>query len=137
MARNRSAVSFLAAQHPRARQPPCNLARRASTAACRRVARDTQGKKDHRGGTVGAAGAMNPLVSILINNFNYAKYLPQAIDSALSQTYQPIEVIVVDDGSTDDSQRILSRYEPQVVPILKKNGGQASAFNAGVARSAG
>jgi glycosyltransferase involved in cell wall biosynthesis len=80
---------------------------------------------------------MKPLVSILINNFNYAKYLPQAIDSALSQSYSPIEVIVVDDGSSDGSQRIISGYEPHIVSVLKQNGGQASAFNAGVARSTG
>ena len=80
---------------------------------------------------------MRPLVSVCINNFNYAPYLSQAIDSALAQTYAPIEVIVVDDGSTDRSRDVIARYRDRIVPVLKSNGGQASAFNAGVARSCG
>jgi glycosyltransferase involved in cell wall biosynthesis len=101
------------------------------------MARGAHRQTNHRGDDDGAAGTMKPLVSVLINNFNYGKYLPLAIDSALSQSYHPIEVIVVDDGSSDGSHRIISLYEPHVVPVLKENGGQASAFNAGVARSAG
>jgi glycosyltransferase involved in cell wall biosynthesis len=46
----------------------------------------------------------NPLISILLNNYNYGRFLQEAIDSALNQTYSPTEVIVVDDGSTDNSQ---------------------------------
>jgi glycosyltransferase involved in cell wall biosynthesis len=72
-----------------------------------------------------------PRLSILINNFNYARYLPQAIDSALAQTYQPTQVIVVDDGSTDDSRAIIEQYRDRITPALKSNGGQASAMNAG------
>jgi glycosyltransferase involved in cell wall biosynthesis len=78
-----------------------------------------------------------PLVSIVINNFNYAEFVGQAIDSALHQTYAPIEVIVVDDGSTDESRSIIARYGSRVLPIWKENGGQASAFNAGVSSSRG
>jgi hypothetical protein len=78
-----------------------------------------------------------PLVSILINNYNYAAYLGEAIDSALNQTYEPIEVIVVDDGSTDDSHSILSRYADRVRVIKQSNGGQAAAFNRGFAESHG
>jgi glycosyltransferase involved in cell wall biosynthesis len=80
---------------------------------------------------------MCPLVSILINNYNYARFLPKAIESALSQTYCPIEIIVVDDGSSDQSRLLISTYENLIIPILKENGGQASAFNAGIARSQG
>ena len=80
---------------------------------------------------------MKPLVSVLINNFNYCKYLSQAIDSALSQTYVQIEIIIVDDGSTDRSREIIAGYRSKSISILKENGGQASAFNAGVARSRG
>jgi glycosyltransferase involved in cell wall biosynthesis len=73
-----------------------------------------------------------PLVSVLINNYNYRDYLVQAIESALAQEYYPIEIIVVDDGSTDDSRSIISRYGTKIRHIFQSNGGQASAFNAGV-----
>jgi glycosyltransferase involved in cell wall biosynthesis len=80
---------------------------------------------------------MKPLVSVLINNFNYCNYLSRAIDSALSQTYAPIEIIIVDDGSTDESRQVIAGYRSKIVSILKENGGQASAFNAAVAHSEG
>lgn len=79
----------------------------------------------------------SPLVSILINNYNYGHFLREAIDSALNQTYSHIEVIVVDDGSTDDSREIITSYRDKIIPLLKENGGQASAFNAGFAASRG
>ncbi|NER50667.1 MAG: glycosyltransferase [Symploca sp. SIO1A3] len=79
----------------------------------------------------------NPLVSILINNYNYGRFLSEAIDSALKQSYSNIEVIVVDDGSTDNSQEVIKSYGEKIIPILKQNGGQASAFNAGFAASRG
>jgi len=79
----------------------------------------------------------SPLVSILINNYNYGHFLKEAIDSALCQTYANTEVIVVDDGSTDNSHEVIAGYGSQVVPIFKENGGQASAFNAGFAASKG
>jgi glycosyltransferase involved in cell wall biosynthesis len=76
-------------------------------------------------------------VSIIINNYNYARYLGAAIDSALGQSYHPLEVIVVDDGSTDDSRARIAAYGERVIAVLKPNGGQASAFNTGFARSRG
>lgn len=86
-----------------------------------------------------------PLVSILINNYNYGQFLEAAIVSALNQTYSQIEVIVVDDGSTDRSREIIANYSqpsaeglrPRIIPVLKTNGGQASAFNAGFTVSQG
>lgn len=77
------------------------------------------------------------LISILINNYNYSQFLEAAIDSSLNQTYANLEVIVVDDGSTDNSRQIIEKYGEQIIPILKKNGGQASAFNAGFEKSQG
>jgi glycosyltransferase involved in cell wall biosynthesis len=77
------------------------------------------------------------LVSIIINNYNYGRFLKDAIDSALSQSYADAEVIVVDDGSTDDSREIIIGYEDKIISVLKENGGQASALNAGFAASRG
>jgi glycosyltransferase involved in cell wall biosynthesis len=77
------------------------------------------------------------LVSILINNYNYGRFLNEAVDSALNQTYQNIEVVVVDDGSTDGSRDIIRSYGGRIIPVLKENGGQASAFNAGISASQG
>jgi len=51
-----------------------------------------------------------PTVSVLIPTYNYARYLPQAIDSALAQTVPPLEIVVADDGSTDDTAAVLARY---------------------------
>jgi glycosyltransferase involved in cell wall biosynthesis len=78
-----------------------------------------------------------PLVSILINNYNYGRFLGEAIDSALDQTYPHVEVVVVDDGSTDNSREVIAGYRGRIAPIFKENGGQASAFNAGFAASQG
>jgi glycosyltransferase involved in cell wall biosynthesis len=78
-----------------------------------------------------------PLVSIIIDNFNYARFLPAAIDSALAQTYPHLEVIVVDDGSTDNSRAIIAGYGERIVAVFKPNGGHASAFNAGFRASRG
>ncbi len=80
---------------------------------------------------------MKPLVSIIINNYNYGRFLRDAIESALAQTYKNIEVIVVDDGSTDNSREIIKSFITRVIPVLKENGGQASAQNAGFAASSG
>lgn len=73
----------------------------------------------------------NPTVSIIINNYNYADFLRQAIDSCLKQTYPDVEIIVVDDGSQDSSATIMLSYGHHITPVIKTNGGQASAMNAG------
>jgi glycosyltransferase involved in cell wall biosynthesis len=76
-------------------------------------------------------------LSVLINNFNYARYLGQCIDSVLSQDYPDFEIVVVDDGSTDDSRQIIAAYGDRILSVLKENGGQASSFNAGFAAASG
>jgi glycosyltransferase involved in cell wall biosynthesis len=78
-----------------------------------------------------------PRVSVVVNNFNYERYLGEAIDSALAQDHDDVEVVVVDDGSTDGSAEIVASYGSRVVPVLKPNGGQGSAFNAGFAVATG
>jgi len=73
-----------------------------------------------------------PLVSIVVNNFNYERFLQQSIDSALAQTHARTEVIVVDDCSTDGSREIIQAYRERVVPVLRRtNGGQGAAINEG------
>jgi hypothetical protein len=75
--------------------------------------------------------------TVIVNNYNYERFLGEAIDSALNQTHVPTEVVVVDDGSSDGSPALIASYGDKVVPVFKKNGGQASAFNAGFRASRG
>lgn len=74
----------------------------------------------------------SPLASIIVNNYNYGRFLGEAIESALSQTYADTEVIVVDDGSTDDSRQVMESFGGRIKPVFKANGGQGSAYNAGL-----
>ena len=84
-----------------------------------------------------ADAAAGPLVSILINSYNYARYLPIAIDSALAQTYPSVEVIVVDDGSTDGSEAVLKDYDGRVRVVRQANAGQPAACYTGFQASSG
>ncbi len=79
----------------------------------------------------------SPLVSVIISNYNYGRFLERSIESALAQAYANTEVIVVDDGSTDDSPDILLSYGDRVKAVFKENGGQASALNTGFSVSHG
>ena len=89
------------------------------------------------GGVGTRAITREPVVSIIVGNYNYGQFLREAVDSALHQTYVRTEVIVVDDGSTDHSPQVIASYGDRIIPLLKENGGQASAFNAGFARCRG
>lgn len=77
------------------------------------------------------------LVSIIINNYNYEKFLPEAIDSALAQSYPNIEVIVIDDGSTDNSRNIIEQYGDKIIAYFQENGKQGAALNKGFSISHG
>ena len=77
------------------------------------------------------------LVSVVIPVYNSEKFLEECLDSILAQTYQNIEVIVVDDGSTDASPDILERYSDKINIISQKNQGLASALNLGISEMKG
>lgn len=80
-----------------------------------------------------------PLVSVIIPTYNCGKYIIDAIKSILNQTYSNIEIIVVDDGSTDDTRNILQQYikDRSIIYVYQKNMGPASARNNGIQRSKG
>ena len=73
-----------------------------------------------------------PLVSVLIANYNYGHFIDRALDSLLAQSYRHFEGIVCDDGSTDDSREVVARYagrDARIRLLEKENGGVASALN--------
>ncbi|MFN6962560.1 MAG: glycosyltransferase family 2 protein [Pyrinomonadaceae bacterium] len=80
---------------------------------------------------------MMPKVSAIIPNYNYSRFIAEAVSSALSQTHEDIEVIVVDDGSTDDSLKVLEQFGDRIKVIVNKNSGVSTARNTGVAASTG
>ncbi|HVA17640.1 MAG TPA: glycosyltransferase family 2 protein, partial [Candidatus Dormibacteraeota bacterium] len=77
---------------------------------------------------------MPPLVSALIDTYNQERFIEQALVSVLEQGLSPseLEIVVVDDGSTDNTASLVAKFAPRVRYIRKKNGGQASAFNAAI-----
>lgn len=81
----------------------------------------------------------NPLVSIIIPVYNGSNFLKNAIESALNQTYQNIEVLVINDGSNDNNktEKISKSFESKIKYIYKENGGVASALNLGINESKG
>lgn len=79
----------------------------------------------------------SPLVSIIVTNFNYGAYVTAAVESALAQSYAAVEVIVVDDGSTDHSREKLARYADRAMLLFETNAGQAAAMNRGYQKCRG
>ena len=83
---------------------------------------------------------MQPSVSVIVPVYNIEQYIGKCLDSIIGQTLKEIEIIVVDDGSTDDSSRIIDRYartDSRIVAIHKTNGGVVSARNCGIAQATG
>ena len=79
----------------------------------------------------------SPKVSIVLPTYNGAKYIRQSIDSCLNQTYQNIELVIVDDGSTDNTAKIVSGLQGNVRYFYQSNSGPAAARNRGIGMAAG
>jgi hypothetical protein len=78
-----------------------------------------------------------PSVSVVIGSHDYARFVGRAIASALDQRDTDVEVVVVDDGSTDGSDAVIRSFGDDVVAVMKTNGGQGSVYNAGVVAASG
>jgi glycosyltransferase involved in cell wall biosynthesis len=81
----------------------------------------------------------SPLVTVLIDTYNYGQYVEEAVESVLAQDLpvEQREILVVDDGSTDDTEERLRKFGNSIMYLRKPNGGQASAFNFGLERARG
>ncbi len=78
-----------------------------------------------------------PLVSVVIPVYNGDRFIGQAIESVLSQTYSPLEIIVIDDGSTDQTEQALAPYLHQIQYLTQPNQGSAAARNSGLCVATG
>jgi glycosyltransferase involved in cell wall biosynthesis len=79
----------------------------------------------------------NPAVTVLIPTYNRADYLPECIDSVLAQTIPPVQVVVVNDGSTDHTREAVASFGSKLEYVEKPNGGKPSALNLGLPRARG
>jgi hypothetical protein len=82
----------------------------------------------------------DPLVSVVVANYNYGRFVADAVESVIAQSYPDWELIICDDGSTDESRQVLAALEsrdPRIRVMLKENGGQVSAWNLAYAASSG
>ncbi len=100
------------------------LRRRAIPMVARRVAATTR-------------PSANPLVSVIIATYNYGHLIERSVDSLLSQDYSNLEIIVVDDGSTDNTQAILERYRGRLRHLRCEHRGTAAARNSGLEVASG
>jgi glycosyltransferase involved in cell wall biosynthesis len=91
------------------------------------------------GFTLNQKTMVHPRVTVLIDSYNYGQFIEEAIGSVLGQDFpaEQMEVLIVDDGSTDDTAARVTKYGLQVQYFLKQNGGQGSAINFGVEKSRG
>jgi len=78
-----------------------------------------------------------PAVTVLIATFNRARYLPECLDSVLGQTVPPAQIIVINDGSTDNTREVVEPYMGRIEYLEKSNGGKPSALNLGLSRVTG
>jgi glycosyltransferase involved in cell wall biosynthesis len=76
-------------------------------------------------------------VSVVITSYNYARFIGQAIQSVLDQTYRDLQIIVVDDGSTDETRAVLDRFGSAITCIYQQNQGKSAALNQGLALAQG
>ena len=82
----------------------------------------------------------NPLISVIVPVYNVAEYLSRCVDSILAQSYENLQIILVNDGSSDDSGRICEEYakkDTRIQVIHQNNGGLSSARNAGLDAASG
>lgn len=79
----------------------------------------------------------NPLISVIIPVYNGDRYLSETIDSVLNQSYRPVDVVVLDDGSTDNSADIAQGYLPSIKYYYQPHSGLASALNHGISKAEG
>lgn len=79
----------------------------------------------------------SPLVSVIVAAYNAEKYLEAAIESIYRQTYSQIEIVVIDDGSTDKTQKIIQRYTKSLYYFFQENRGQPAAQNYGISQARG
>jgi len=80
-----------------------------------------------------------PVITVLITTYNYGRFIEETIDSVVAQEFpaERVQIVVVDDGSTDDTAERLKKYGSRVEYFRKANGGQASALNVGIAKARG
>jgi glycosyltransferase involved in cell wall biosynthesis len=79
----------------------------------------------------------SPLISCIVPVFNGERYLGETLDSILAQTYQPLEILVVDDGSTDGTGALVAQYGRRLRHLWQTNAGEAAARNLGLAAAQG
>lgn len=79
----------------------------------------------------------NPVISVVIPSFNSARFVVQAVQSALAQTYSPVEIIVIDDGSSDNTQVVLDPFFERIRYVYQSNGGLSKARNRGIEEARG
>jgi glycosyltransferase involved in cell wall biosynthesis len=87
--------------------------------------------------STGSLPPSEPLVTVVVTNHDYGRFLGRGLDSLLAQTYEHVEIVVVDDGSTDDSPAVIDRYRGRIVGLLCDHSGQPASFNRGFAASHG